>query len=179
VTAVRRISAGLVMLLAALLAGACGFRLQGAMTLPEGVASVYVSAPDLLTPFAVELQRGLERSGAATAASAAEADAVIRVRSERTGRRVLSVSARNTPQEFEIFYTVDYTIERDGTEVAPLQRHELTRSFSFAQSALIAKDREEDVLREAMARDLAALVLRRLDSLQGPQSDRSQPRARE
>jgi LPS-assembly lipoprotein len=104
---------------------------------------------------------------------------VIRVRSERTGRRVLSVSARNTPQEFEIFYTVDYTIERDGTEVAPLQRHELTRSFSFAQSALIAKDREEDVLREAMARDLAALVLRRLDSLQGPQSDRSQPRARE
>ncbi len=153
-----------VLALAALLAG-CGFRMQGAMTLPEDVRSVYISAPDLLSPFAVELRHALERSGASVPGSAAEADAVVRVRSERTGRRVLSVSSRNTPQEYEIFYTVDYTIERGGEEVLPLQRHELTRSFSFDQSRLLAKDREEDVLREAMARDLADLVLRRLETL--------------
>ena len=153
-----------VLLLAALLAG-CGFRMQGAMTLPEDVRSVYLSAPDLLSPFAVELRHALERSGASVPGSAAEADAVVRVRSERTGRRVLSVSSRNTPQEYEIFYTVDYTIDRGGEEVLPLQRHELTRSFSFDQSRLLAKDREEEVLREAMARDLADLVLRRLETL--------------
>jgi LPS-assembly lipoprotein len=153
-----------VLLLAALFAG-CGFRMQGAMTLPEDVGSVYVSAPDLLSPFAVELRRALERSGASVSGSAAEADAVVRVRSDRTGRRVLSVSSRNTPQEYEIFYSVDYTIDRGGEEVLPLQRHELTRSFSFDQSRLLAKDREEEVLREAMARDLADLVLRRLETL--------------
>jgi LPS-assembly lipoprotein len=129
------------------------------------VSSVYVTAPDLLSPFAVELRSALERSGASMAGSAAAADAVIRVRNDRTGRRVLSVSSRNTPQEFELFYTIDYTIDRGGAEVVPLQRHELTRSFTFDQSRLLAKDREEDVLREAMARDLADLVLRRLDSL--------------
>jgi LPS-assembly lipoprotein len=154
----------LVLLIAAPLAG-CGFQLQGAMTLPEDIRSVYVSAPDLLSPFAVELSRALERTGASVAGSAAAADAVIRVRNDRTGRRVLSVSSRNTPQEYEIFYTIDYTIDRDGAEVMPLQRHELTRSFTFDQSRLLAKDREEDVLREAMARDLADLVLRRLESL--------------
>ena len=157
-------SRALLLLLAALLAG-CGFQMRGAMTLPEGVSSVYVTAPDLLSPFAVELRSALERSGASMAGSAAAADAVIRVRNDRTGRRVLSVSSRNTPQEYELFYTIDYTIDRGGAEVVPLQRHELTRSFTFDQSRLLAKDREEDVLREAMARDLADLVLRRLDSL--------------
>ena len=66
----RHIAPGLfALLIAALLAG-CGFRLQEAMTLPEGVRSVYVAAPDLLTPFAVELRRGLERAGASVARSA-------------------------------------------------------------------------------------------------------------
>jgi LPS-assembly lipoprotein len=90
---------------------------------------------------------------------------VVRVRSDRTGRRVLSVSARNTPEEFEVFYVVDYSIDRGGQEVVPSQVLELTRSFSFDEADLLAKDREEDILREAMARDIAGLIVRRLGSL--------------
>lgn len=150
--------------LAALLAG-CGFHLQGALSLPEGVRSVHFAAKDELSPFAVELRRALERSGAIVAGSASDADAVIRVLQERTGRRVLSVSARNTPQEYEIFYMVEFAIDRAGKEALAPQRLDLTRYFSFDESLLLAKDREEAVLREAMARDLADLVLRRLESL--------------
>ena len=113
----------------------------------------------------MQLRSRLRESGSSVADSAGQADAIIRVRVDRTGRRVLSVSARNTPQEFEIFYLVEYSIERAGKEVVPSQRLELTRNFSFDQSLLLAKDREEDVLREAMARDLADLVLRRLASI--------------
>jgi LPS-assembly lipoprotein len=149
----------------ALLASGCGFRLQQPMSLPEGVSRVALSAPDELTPFAVELRRALERAGAEVAASTGEADALIRVRHDRTGRRVLSVSARNTPTEYEVFYHVEYSIERGGKEVLPAQRLELFRSFSFDESELLAKDREEELLREAMAHDLAGLVLRRFDTL--------------
>jgi len=153
------------LLAVAVLAAGCGFRLEGAATLPEGVATVYVSTPDELSPFAVELRRGLDRTGARRAASAGEADAVIRVHDDRTGRRVLSVSARNTPQEYEIYYAIDYSIDRAGDEAVPAQRLELVRNFSFDESRLLAKDREEEILRVALARDLADLVLRRLDSL--------------
>jgi LPS-assembly lipoprotein len=149
----------------ALAAWGCGFRLQEPIALPEGVSRIGMSAQDELTPFAVELRRGLERAGAEVAPSTGEADAVIRVRLDRSGRRVLSVSARNTPTEFEIYYHLEYSIERGGQEVVPLQRLELTRNFSFDESELLAKDHEEELLREAMARDLADLVLRRLDSL--------------
>jgi LPS-assembly lipoprotein len=150
--------------LAALLAG-CGFHLQGALSLPEGVRSVHFATRDQLSPFAVELRRALERSGASVSGSASGADAVIRVLQERTGRRVLSVSARNTPQEYEIFYMVEFAIDRAGKEALAPQRLDLTRYFSFDESLLLAKDREEAVLREAMARDLADLVLRQLESL--------------
>jgi LPS-assembly lipoprotein len=149
----------------ALLAG-CGFRLQGAAeALPEDLGRVYVATRDDLTPFAVELRRGLDRNEVQMAPSAGEADAVIRVRVDRATRRVLAVSSRNTPTEFEIQYVVEYSVERGGEEAVPAQRLELTRNFSFDQGELLAKGHEEDILREAMARDLADLVLRRLATL--------------
>jgi LPS-assembly lipoprotein len=157
----RRVAIGL----AALLLAGCGFHLQGALTLPEGVRTVHVSTRDELTPFAVELRRALERSGAQVAPSSAGADAVIRIRQDRTGRRVLSVSARNTPQEFEVYYSVEFAIDRGGAEALAPQQLDATRYFSFDESLLLAKDREEASLREAMARDLADLVLRQLGSL--------------
>jgi LPS-assembly lipoprotein len=152
-------------LLPALIASGCGFRLQGASVLPAGLESVHVVTKDELSAFSVELLRGLERAGARRAASVGEADAVIRVRADKSGRRVLSVSARNTPQEFEIYYEVEYSIDVGGSEVVPLQELELTRNFSFDESLLLAKDREQEILRDAMAHDLAGLVLRRLESL--------------
>lgn len=153
------------MLLTVALATGCGFQLKGAAGLPAGLGPIYPSLPDDLSPFAVELRDALERSGAVTAASAGEADTVVRVRVDRTGRRVLAVSARNTPTEFEIFYIVEYAVDRGGTEVVAPQRLELTRNFSFDESLVLAKGHEEDILREALARDLVDLVLRRLESL--------------
>ena len=60
----------------------------------------------------------------------------------------------------------------------PAQQLELTRNFSFNESQLLAKDHEEAILREAMAGDLADLVLRRLESLPPVQSDPSPAPAR-
>ena len=40
-----------------------------------------------------------------------------------------------------------------------------TRDFSFDETQLLAKEREQEILREALARDLVALVMRRLAAL--------------
>jgi LPS-assembly lipoprotein len=148
----------------ALLQG-CGFHLQGAIELPEPSQRVFISTADLLTPFAVELQRSIERAGGRITATAAEASTVVRISRDRTGRRVLSVSARNTPQEYDVFYQVDYSVDRAGKEVLESQSTELTRNMSFDDTQVLAKDREEAVLRDALARDMATLVLRRISSI--------------
>jgi LPS-assembly lipoprotein len=152
-------------LLLSTLIAACGFQLRGAVELPEGVRKVYVATSDELSPFAVQLDQALRDSGAAFAGSAGEAAAVIRIEQDHTGQRVLSVSARNTPQEYQVYYSVQYSIDRAGQEAVPRQSIELTRSYSYNESAALAKDREEAILREAIARDLADLVVRRLASL--------------
>lgn len=153
-----------VALAAAALTG-CGFHLQGVGQLPEDARRVHVLTPDELTPFAVELRRAIERSGGHIAGNSAAADVVLRIERDRSGRRVLSVSARNTPQEYEIYYNVEYTVERGGQQLIERQPLELIRNLSFDQSQVLAKDREEAILRDAMARDLAMLVVRRLESL--------------
>ncbi len=98
----------------ALLAAGCGFRLQGAAPLPAGVNSVHVGdqGPAFAVcrrarprPRARRRERGRVRRRGRCGDPRAQ---------DRTGRRVLSVSARNTPQEFEIFYVLEYSIDRGG-----------------------------------------------------------------
>jgi outer membrane lipopolysaccharide assembly protein LptE/RlpB len=70
-----------------------------------------------------------------------------------------------------VFYTVEYSVsgqhegENASAELIAPQKLELTRDFSFDETALLAKQREQAILREALARDLAGLVVRRLASL--------------
>jgi LPS-assembly lipoprotein len=163
----RRLAALLVTLALAL--GGCGFHLQGAVgELPEDGRRLYIATADELTPFAVELRHAIERSGGEIVARSSAAQTVIRIQRDRSGRRVLSTSARNTPQEYEVFYDVEYTVDRGGQEILEPQPLELIRNLSFEESQLLAKNREEAILRDAMARDLAQLVLRRLVSLDVP-----------
>jgi LPS-assembly lipoprotein len=143
----------------------CGWRLQGTSRLPQTMSVAYVETDDRYTDFNRALQDALRASGTRLAADPKDAIAIVRILSDESGQRVLSVSARNTPEEYEVFYAVEYSVaNRDGELIAP-QRLELTRDYSYDTTAVLAKQREQAILREALARDLAALVLRRLASL--------------
>jgi LPS-assembly lipoprotein len=158
-------------LICALVLGGCGWRLQGSTKLSGVMAVTYVDTNDRYTDFNRALRDNLRASGVHLAATREEATAVVRIIRDQSGQRVLSVSGRNTPEEFEVFYTVEYSVagrNRDdgaNAELIAPQKLELTRDFSYDETAVLAKQREQAVLREALARDLAGLVVRRLASL--------------
>lgn len=154
-----------VLLCAALSVSACGWRLQGSSKLSPPMTVTYVDAEDRYTDFNRALRDRLRASGATLADRAGEATAVVKIIKDQSGQRVLSVSARNTPEEYEVFYAVEYSVASGGTELIPPQRLELTRDYSYDTTAVLAKQREQAVLRQALAQDLASLVLRRLGSL--------------
>jgi len=129
------------------------------------MSATYLESSDQHSDFDRALRRSLTASGARLVAAPSQASTVLRIRKDLSGRRVLSVSARNTPQEYEVFYTVEYSVEVDGKETIPVQTLELVNDYSYDEAALLAKEREEAGLRAALARDLAGLVLRRLSSL--------------
>lgn len=152
-------------LFAALLLAACGFHLQGAAELSPRMRVGHLDAPDPYSDFYQAMEDSWQSSGGQLAASTTEASAVLHVRRDESGQRVLSVSARNTPREYEVYYTIEYSVSVAGQQVLPPQALTLTRTYSYDETQVLAKEREERLLREAMARELAALVMRRLATL--------------
>lgn len=154
-----------VLAIASLLFAACGWHLQGVMRLPESTSVVFVDAFDRYSDFSQALRRSLIGAGARIVEDRTQARAVIKVRKEDFGRTVLSVSALNIPQEYEVYYELEYSVELQGKEVIEPQTLRLAHNYSYDEKAMLAKQIEENGLRESLSRDLAGQVLRRLATL--------------
>ena len=144
-----------------LAASGCGFRLQGETSLPPVLAALRVQTADSQTDFAQALESELRRAGV----SAAEGGAVLRIERDELLERVAPVSARNVPREYELTYVVRYSLSLQGQTRIEAEEVSVSRDFSFDETAALAKDRERDLLREALARELAGVVLARLSSV--------------
>jgi LPS-assembly lipoprotein len=151
-------------LLAALLGG-CGFHLQGRTALPPAVRTPFVEAPDRQSDFVQYLRHALLSNGAQLMQEREQASAVVSILRDSVARRVLSVSATNQPNQYEVTYTVAFSVSAAGKELLPPQELTATRTYSFNEQLLLAKNNEEQILRQDMARDLADMVMRRLASL--------------
>lgn len=152
-------------LFALLALSGCGFHLQGRQPLPAVLATPWVEASDHYTPLYAALGARLRAAGARPAVDAASATAVIRIRRDETGRELLSVSARNTPGEYEVYYTIEYSVTAGGRELLAPQSLTLSRDYVYKEAALLAGEHEEQSLRVALAEELAGLVLQRLAAL--------------
>lgn len=162
---VRRIYWLLIALcLSSTLAG-CGWRLQGTTKLAPVMATTYIDTKDRFTDFNRALRESLEASGARVVNDEKDATAVVKVIKDQSGQRVLTVSGRNTPEEYEVFYSIEYSVNGRTEELIAPEKLELTRDYSYDETAVLAKQKEQSILREALARDLAGQVVRRLAAL--------------
>jgi LPS-assembly lipoprotein len=155
----------LLLLLVAALQSSCGFQLQGRVPLSSALTITLIEADDLQSDFVQDLRKALLTSGARLAGSPEEATAVIRVERDELLERILSVSARNIPREYELTYTVRIAVSSGERTLLPAEEFSLSRDFSFDERALLAKEREKDALSEALARDLVGILMRRLSGL--------------
>ena len=150
---------------AAALLGACGFHLQGRAPLPDPVKTPYLEVPDRQSDFVQSLRRALLSNGAHLAHEKGQASAVVSIVRDNVTRRVVAVSATNQPNQYEVTYTVSFSVTAGDKELLPPQEVSATRTYSFDERLLLAKGHEDEVLRQDMAHDLADMVMRRLSSL--------------
>jgi LPS-assembly lipoprotein len=150
---------------AAVVLAGCGFQLQNAITAPPEMARTYVDAVDKYSLFYRELRRGLEAAGVELVDAPGEATAILSVRADRTDQRVLSVSARNVPTEYEVYYTVEYAVAAGERYLLAPQEVTLTRDYTYDTTLVLGKAREETMLREAIVDDLVRIVLKQISSL--------------
>jgi LPS-assembly lipoprotein len=129
----------------------------------------YIEAPDQQSDFVQSLRRQMLIAGAHPVDSPDRATAIIDILfdDDAGAPRVLSVSAQNRPTEYQLTYTVRFSVSAGNRELLAPQQVSATRSYSFDESLLLAKQHEEAILRQAMGQDLADVVMRRLASLSG------------
>jgi LPS-assembly lipoprotein len=144
---------------------ACGFHLAGSEPLPAVMARPYLSLKDPYTDFSREFEHQLKSSGAMLQSVREGATATIDVTKDLVEQVTLSVSATNIPTEYEITYTVTFSVEAKDKQLLAPQTVSLAKDYSYDVTLQLAKEHEADRLRQQMAHDLAAIVMHRLTSL--------------
>lgn len=162
--------AAMAMAMAVAVAAGCGFRLEGSGLLPEAMAKTYVATAEPHSEFFDSLRESLRLRGSEVVERASDAGAVLTIVEDTTGQRVLSVSSRNIPREYEIYYIVTFTLTAGEQRLIEPESLVVTRSYTYDERQVLGKAAEERTLRRALAQDLARQVVRRIEA--AGQSDR-------
>jgi outer membrane lipopolysaccharide assembly protein LptE/RlpB len=156
-----------VLLLALLIAG-CGFQPRGQTPRLSGVPGpILISGILPASPLQRALVRELEAAGATVAPSRTQGVAVLDIDRLRSERRVLSVDSRNKAVEYELAESARFALRSaDGRELVPAQTARVLRIQFRPGDAILASDREAELVREDMREELASKIVRRLAAVE-------------
>ena len=152
---------------AALVSG-CGFQLRRLDGMP--FASLYLDAP----PGSVVAQRIrnalISNKKTRLAASADQAEAVLKLGQEERSKAILSLSGAGRVTEYRLGLQLTYRVnDKDGRTLAAPEVIELSRDITYDDTQVLAKAAEEQLLYRDMEDGATRRILRRLQSI-GPAS---------
>ena len=122
-----------------LLLAACGFQLRDEPNIPAEMSRIYIATNDNYSLFYRKLRNKLKGAGVEVVDSPANASAVFSILRDDTDQRVLSVSARNVPREFEVYYSVSYSVENGEESIMAPQSLTLTRDYTYDETLVLGK----------------------------------------
>jgi LPS-assembly lipoprotein len=152
--------------LAGLAAGGCGFQLRG-MDLRTSVATAYVQAAPR-HGFTEPLRVALVRAGVELADSPTADALVIELLDERRTRRSVSVSDRALAAEYEVEVWVRYAVrDSAGQQLIEPQWLGRERVYRADRDNILGSSEERALLEREMQAELIQQVIRALDALAG------------
>ena len=125
----------------------------------------YILTVDDRSLFYQEFREALRLAGVQLVDDASNATATFAILYDRTDQRVLSVSARNVPTQFEVYYTIEYTLDSGAKNLLELQTLTLTRDYTYDPTLVLGKAHEQELLRDAIVDDLVRIVLKQIATL--------------
>ncbi|MFZ0107298.1 MAG: LPS assembly lipoprotein LptE, partial [Thiobacillus sp.] len=116
---------------------------------------------------AVRIRSSLARSKITRlTATAAEAEAVLKLSNEERSKIILSLSGAGRVTEFRLGLRLTYSlVANDGRSLAAPETLELIRDMTFDDTQVLAKAAEEELLFRDMVDNAAQRILRRLQSI--------------
>jgi LPS-assembly lipoprotein len=156
----------LIAFVAFVLAG-CGFQLRGTATLPFD--TIYLPPAQGLG-IALDLKRNIQSGSRARVVDDPKiADAVLEFTLERREKEILSITSTGRVGEYKLRYSVGFRVhDGKGGEFLPVRTVILTRDITFNDSAVLAKETEEQQLYRDMQFDMVQQIMRLLSAAQRP-----------
>jgi LPS-assembly lipoprotein len=150
--------------LSALGLGGCGFALRKA---PNFAFTTLYSGLAETSPLGVELRRSLESTRKVKVITDArqinEAQVVLDVLLDQREKVVLSLNAAGQVREFQLRMRFRFRLRTlAGKELIPSTEITQQRDISFNESAVLAKEAEENLLYRDMQSDIVQQIMRRL-----------------
>ena len=149
------------LVLFSLLMAGCGFQLRGSYALPY--ESIYLAVPDT-SVIGANLKRTIRASGSTRLAESAEdAQAAFQNTLETREPVILSLSGAGRVREKRLRFRYGYrVVDSKGRNLILPGLIELNRDLTYADSAVLAKTQEEELLWRDMENDLVQQLMRRL-----------------
>jgi len=160
----RSLLIGLLLAAIVLPLSGCGFQPRGVSQNLAAIPSpLYIAGLQPHSALHRELRRQLEQSGVTTSTAMADTASVLRVSRWERDSRLLSVDSTNKAVEYELEESARVSLHTiKGTELLPEQTARVVRIQFRPKDAVLASEREAELLRADMRKDLAAQIVRRL-----------------
>ena len=152
-------------LIGLLILSGCGFELQNTGNLNEKIDSVYIQTLDPYSSFFRSIKDALRNNGVMISDKRDEASYVLVIKEDISSDRILSISAKNTPMEYELAYQVVWSLFKGNQEIISDIKHIETQDYSFDQNQLLGKRKEAEYLNDSLAAKISNGVLLKLGSI--------------
>jgi LPS-assembly lipoprotein len=150
------------LMLAAVIAG-CGFQLRGTSPVPAALQPLAVDCPESLPGDFCNSVRQQLNLGGVELVSEANADYVLHLRNYQQDRRASAITSRAVAAEYILRHSV--TVELLTSDRIPLIAEtdlSASETYRYDEDNVLAKQREEDTLRQQLGDRLAQQVIFRL-----------------
>ena len=152
-----KLSVPLCLLLAGLLS-ACGFHLRRPPDLPPSMRAIYVAAPAQSGELLRELRRSLASDQTVVLPTPEGASTILSIISVQQSSLPLAVNRAGNPLEYQVTYTVAFSLQVQGATVLEPQTVRLTRNYAYNVSNQVANEEQEQALNLAMAKDVSEFI---------------------
>lgn len=150
---------------------ACGFSLRGSQALPDSLTHVLISAPLQYSPLSRALQQrlgvyqliGIIDDGGENLDIDTLKTVNIKLEPEQFERRLLSVFTTGQVAEYELEFTVNYSVRFPNSEIMT-NRFTVSREYQDDPDQILAKSRELDLILNELRREAADRIIRLLSS---------------
>ena len=149
-----------------LMLAACGFQLRGMGNQPRQFpfTTLYI---DSASPFGLQMISVIKTyPQVKLVSSAADADAVLRIISERPSKDISSIDRSGNINEYRLTYTVTAQLWMNGSQIGKDIVISQFRTMSYSTIDLLGKGSEEALIQSNLLSNAAQLMIYRLSSRQ-------------